>query len=80
MSVNTLDNYINVSIGGFNDCKSDTVIVNSNGSVVFMSLLAYNSVINAIKPLFNAERIISIYVNSDYYNTHGKYEIITKKK
>ena len=79
MSVNTLDNYINVSIGGFNDCKSDTVIVNSNGSVVFISLLAYNSVINAIKPLFNAERIISIYVNSDYYNTHGKYEIITKK-
>ena len=58
MSVNTLDDYINVSIGGFNNCKSDTVIVNGNGAVVFISLLAFNSVINAIKPLFNSvERI-----------------------
>lgn len=78
MSVNTLDDYINVSIGGFNNCKSDTVIVNGNGAVVFISLLAYNSIINAIKPLFNMERI-AIYTNSDYYYSYGKYEIITKK-
>ena len=78
MSVNTLDDYINVSIGGFNNCKSDTVIVDGNGAVVFISLLAYNSIINAIKPLFNMERI-AIYTNSDYYYSYGKYEIITKK-
>ena len=77
MSVNTLDDYINVSIGGFNNCKSDTVIVNDNGAVVFISLLAYNSIINAIKPLFNMERI-AIYTNSDYYYSSNKYEIITE--
>ena len=78
MSVNTLDDYINVSIGGFNNCKSDTVIVDGSGAVVFISLLAYSSIINAIKPLFNMERV-SIYVNSDYYFRSNKYEIITKK-
>ena len=78
MSVNTLDDYINVSIGGFNNCKSDTVTVDGSGAVVFISLLAYNSIINAIKPLFNMERV-SIYVNSDYYFSSNKYEIITKK-
>ena len=78
MSVNTWDDYINVSIGGSNNCKSDTVIVDGNGAVVFISLLAYNSIINAIKPLFNMDRI-AIYTNSDYYYSYGKYEIITKK-
>lgn len=80
MSIERTDNYINVSMGGFNDCKADTVITNDYGHVVFISMMGYSSTINMIKPMFNMDRTCTIYVDNRYFTTSNyKYVIKTKK-
>ena len=36
MSIERSDDYLNISIGGFNDGKADTVITNEYGQVIFL--------------------------------------------
>ena len=80
MSIERSDNYLSISIGGFSDCKADTIITNEYGQVIFISMMGYSSTINTVKPMFNNDRTCSIYVDNRYFSTSSsKYVIKTKK-
>ena len=80
MAVERMNDYINISIGGFSGCKADTVIINNYGHAIFISMVGYNFTINMIKPMLNNNKAHTIYANNRYYTiSSSKYVIKTKK-
>ena len=43
MTAERMNDYINISIGGFSGCKADTIIINNYGHAIFISMIGYNS-------------------------------------
>ena len=79
MAVERMNEYINISIGGFGGCKADTIIINNYGHAIFISMIGYSSTINMIKPMLN-NKTHTMYANNRYYTiSSSKYIIKTKK-
>ena len=80
MSINTYDRYIDVTPRGQATCKADTVITDSYGEIIFVSMLGYSSAIYAMKRMLTDRQSGTVYINGCYFSTaSAMYDVKIKK-